>query len=81
MPGVRAEERIIPRRFGSHKAKGLNRIFLKEFCCVEDAFIVWNEALLGGLGVGSHTIGRLTDFLDGAILVEDEQVVLGDVGV
>lgn len=48
---------------------------------MEDAFIVWNEALLGGLGVGSHTIGRLTDFLDGAILVEDEQVVLGDVGV
>lgn len=72
MAGVRAEKRIFPRRFGSHKAKGLNRIFLKELGGVEDAFVVWNEALFRGFRIGRHTISGLTDFLDGGALVEDE---------
>lgn len=81
MPGVSAEKRIFPRRFGSHKAKGLNCIFPQEFSCVENAFIVWDKALFRGFWIGRHTIGGFTDFLDGGALVEDEQVVLGDVGV
>lgn len=48
---------------------------------MENAFIVWNEALFRGFWIGRHTIGGFTDFLDGGALVEDEQVVLGDVGV
>ena len=81
MPGVRAEKRIFPRRLRSHKAKGLNRIFLKKFSFVEDTFIVWDKALFRGFWIGRHTIGGFTDFLDGGTLVEDEQVVLRDVRV
>ncbi len=39
---------------------------------MEDAFVVWNEALFRGFGIGRHTISGLTDLLDGGALVEDE---------
>ena len=72
MPGVRAEKRIFPRLFGSHEAKGLDGIFLQECGGVEDSFVVWNEALFCRVGIGRHTIGGLTDFLDGGALIENE---------
>lgn len=81
MAGVRAEKGIFSGLFGSHEAKGLDGIFLQEFGGVEDSFVVRNEAFLGGFWICRHLIGGVADFLDGGALVEDEEVVLGDIGV
>lgn len=81
MTGVGAEVGILTGLFGGDEAEGLHRVLLQELGGVEDSFVVWNEAFLSRFGVGGHLIGGVADFLDGGALLEDEEVVLGDVGV
>lgn len=79
--GIGAEKGILAGLLGGDEAQGFNGILLKKLGGVKDTFVIGDESFFGGLWVGGHAVGCFPDFLDGSALVENEEVVLGDVGV
>lgn len=81
MTRVGAEEGILPGLLGCNEAEGLHGVLFEKPGVVEDSFVLGNEAELGGLGVCSHAVGSFSDFLQGCALVENEEIVLGDIWI
>lgn len=81
MTGVGAEVGILAGLLGCDEAEGLHGVLFEEPGVVEDSFVLGNEAELGCLGVCSHAVGSFADFLNWGPLGEDEEVVLGDIGI
>lgn len=81
MAGVGAKKGILARLFGCDEAEGFNGVFFQELGGVEDTFVFGDETKFGSFRIGSHAVGGFTDFLNRGALTEDEEVVLGDIGV
>ena len=53
----------------------------EHFGGVQDPFVIRDELLLGSLWIGGHEVGFFSDFFDGSVLRQDEEIVFGGVGV